>query len=445
MRISTYMMTQNSLNSMLEQQTSLSQVQLQISTGRRIVAPSDDPYGSSRSLNLNEAISINEKYSVNGDFADIRLSTTESAMDGLTVALQRVREQMIYGSNDALNAESRKAIREEVVQLLDQILDLANTTDSSGEYLFSGYQGNKKPFAPDGAGNFLYSGDDGQRYVRIGTATEVAVSDSGKDVFMDIMNGNGVFRSSQDITNTGSGVIGPGSVTGVYLPYNYQVKFLPPSSGLVTAPQEYYVVNTDTLEVIAAGSGTAASGSGGVYANEAAFLAAVGGGTDTGIPYESGAAIQGLDLDGMLVELIGEPDGGTVAATPQDVFNIAPSEHQNIFATIQTFINTLTSPQTSQSDDAAFHNAMNRSIIDIDQNLSRILEVRARIGGRLQTVGRQQNINETFNLEMKKNLSDIQDLDYAEAITNLNLQLQSLQAAQNTYSKIQGLSLFNFL
>ncbi len=445
MRISTSLMIQNSLNSMLDQQLSLSQVQLQISTGRRIISPSDDPYGSSRSLNLDEGIAINTQYSVNGNFADIRLATTEAALDGLTNAVQRVREQMVYANNDALNSESRKAIREEIIQLRDQILALSNTTDSNGEYLFSGYQGNKKPFSPDGTGNFLYAGDDGQRYLRIGSQTEVAVSDSGKEVFMDIMNGNGTFRTSQDPANTGAGVIGPGSVTGVYLPYNYQIKFLPPASGLVTDPQEYYVVNTDTLEVLAAGSGTAASGSGGVYATEAAFLAAVGGGLDTGVPYESGAAIQGLNLDGMLVEMIGQPDGGTIAATPQDVFNIAPSEHQDLFATVQNFVDALASPQETEADNAHFHNAMNRALIDIEQNMSRILEIRARIGGRMNTVQRQQDINETFNLEMKKNRSDIQDLDYAEAITNLNLQLQSLQAAQNTYSKIQSLSLFNFL
>jgi len=128
-----------------------------------------------------------------------------------------------------------------------------------------------------------------------------------------------------------------------------------------------------------------------------------------------------------------------------DGFVIDPSNNQSLFETVKNFSDTLVSTQNTAEDLAHFHNAMNRTLVDIDQAVGRVLEIRARIGARLNTVEKQLNINESFSLQMNSTLSSIQDLDYSEAITRLNLQLTGLQAAQNAYTKIQGLSLFNYL
>jgi flagellar hook-associated protein 3 FlgL len=88
---------------------------------------------------------------------------------------------------------------------------------------------------------------------------------------------------------------------------------------------------------------------------------------------------------------------------------------------------------------------MGLALDNIDQALGNVLNVRADVGVRLNHVENQLDINESFNLQLQETLSGIQDLDYAEAISRFNLQLTTLQAAQQSYVKMQGLSLFNYL
>ncbi len=441
-RISTSQVSLYSLETMLKNQKELSRTQLQISTGKRILAPADDPYGSSRLLDLKETVAINEQYQINANQAKNRLNLEEGVLEGVSNAIQRIRELAIQANNDSQTRESRNFISQEIEKLFDQILDLANSTDANGEYLFSGYQGKTRPFAPDINGQVQYYGDDGQRQLKIGTATSVEVSDSGADVFMAVKNGNGTFTTREGANNLGSGVIDPGSVIGNYIPDDYTIKFIPPSNPAdPTAPPEYYVLNGNG-EVIVAGSGVTPPGGAPLYPDEATFLAAVAGGTDTGVPYQEFESIAGLDQYGIQVHLLGTPDTST---TPGDSFTLSPSRNQSLFTTVRNLIDTLDIAPVDDAASARFHNAMNRAIIDLDQNLGKILEVRARVGARLNTVDKQLDINESFTLQMKQGVSEIEDLDYAEAVTRLNLQLVGLQGAQQTYMKIQGLSLFNYL
>ncbi len=451
MRVSTSALTQISLDAMLKQQADLSQTQLQVTTGNQLIAPSDDPYGSARSLDLMEAVGKNDQYQVNSSYAKNRLSLEEGTLEGVGAAAQRLRELMVMANNDSQNIETRRFIKEEVDQLLDQLLALSNTVDSSGEYIFAGYQGKTKPFGADGLGGYTYDGDDGQRFVKMSDSTSIAMGDSGVDAFLAIKNGNGTFQTRDFPTNAGTGIIDPGSQVGAYVPGTYTVKFLPPSSGNYYDGLEYYVLdNNNDILVPAADAGS----------TEAAFITSFNAGTSVGIPYEEGAEIQGLDQNGMKLSITGRPFVDTVppleetAPNPTtfvvnsattDGFTIEPSRNQSLFETVSNFSSTLVSAQNSPSELAAFHNAMNRAMVDIDEAVGRVLEVRSRIGGRLNTVEKQLSVNEAFSLEMNATLSSIQDLDYSEAITRLNLQLVGLQAAQSAYTKIQGLSLFNYL
>ena len=85
------------------------------------------------------------------------------------------------------------------------------------------------------------------------------------------------------------------------------------------------------------------------------------------------------------------------------------------------------------------------SLDNLDQSLDKVSQVRADLGVRLNQVENQLDINESFNLQLRETLSEIQDLDYAEAVTRFNLELTALQAAQQAYVKMQGLSLLNYL
>jgi len=98
-----------------------------------------------------------------------------------------------------------------------------------------------------------------------------------------------------------------------------------------------------------------------------------------------------------------------------------------------------------ESGSESFHADMGEALVDLDQALGRLLETRTSLGARMNTVETQSRINEDQLLQLKTALSEIQDLDYAEAISRFNLQQTALQAAQQTFVQVQRLSLFNFL
>jgi len=88
---------------------------------------------------------------------------------------------------------------------------------------------------------------------------------------------------------------------------------------------------------------------------------------------------------------------------------------------------------------------LNNGLDNLDRMLERVVQIRTEIGTRLTTLDSQEGANQELELQLQTTLSDIRDLDFAEAVGRLNLQLTGLQAAQQAFARVQGLSLFNFL
>ena len=86
-----------------------------------------------------------------------------------------------------------------------------------------------------------------------------------------------------------------------------------------------------------------------------------------------------------------------------------------------------------------------RSMTRIDESQQLMLEGIADLGSKMGLVEDQQLLNEAFNIQLKENLSGLEDIDYAKAISEMNLQMVALQAAQQTYSQTKDLNLFNYL
>jgi len=185
------------LDGMLTKQSEMSETQQQLSSGKRILTPSDDPAGSALVLGFNREINNINQYGDNIALLTNRLEQEESALAGVGNILQRVGELTVQGSNDTYSAQDRSALAIEVRSLLDDLLGLANSTDSSGEYLFSGYQGKVEPFSLTASG-YAFHGDMGQRHIRISDGRTLADSDSGFDVFMDIPTSSGGVRNVFD-------------------------------------------------------------------------------------------------------------------------------------------------------------------------------------------------------------------------------------------------------
>lgn len=128
-----------------------------------------------------------------------------------------------------------------------------------------------------------------------------------------------------------------------------------------------------------------------------------------------------------------------------DQFTLSPSLNQDLFTTVNNLVIALESPSGLPDDRARLHNQVNRVLADLRQADTNISQIRAHIGGRMQVIDGERTSNDAASFQMKSALSLIQDLDIAEAATRFNLQLVSLQAAQQAFVRVQGLNLFNFL
>ena len=401
MRISTSQIYDQSVNAILTEQSQLNQTELQLSSGKSILTPADNPSGSAQILNLNQSMAMTAQFQTNASAANARLSLEDSTLTSVTNLLQSLRSLAVQANNATQTNSSRAAIAQQVSQGLQQLVALANTQDANGEYIFAGYQGKSQPFITDPAGNVVYNGGQNSRYLQIGPTTQVAFGDTGSAVFQAVRNGNGTFVTAASPSNTGSGVIDTGGTTGKFVPDTYTIAF---SQATSTSPVTYTVTG--------AVSGVVASGT-----------------------YTSGNSIS---FNGAQVSISGTPANG-------DSFTVVPSQDQSMFATLQNFVSALSANVASPADQAQVSTSLTRTISELDQSLNNINQTLAQVGSRLNTVTSQQNTNQSYSNGLQQTLSGVQDLNYASAISQLSQEQLALQAAQEAFAKVQGMSLFNYL
>jgi len=398
MRISTGQVNTMALTAILDQQARLSQTQLQLAAGKKNLTPADDPVAASKSIGLDQSVSKLQQYQRNMDMAESRLQLEDSTLSDMTVVLNRIREIALVGNNSSLTPEDRSLLANEIKERQDELLSLANTRDSSGEYIYAGYQAQTQPFSKNSSGSYNYAGDSGQRFLQIGASRQIAVADSGNDVFMAIKNGNGTFAVVDNAANTGTGVIDPGSVFNAtaYDGDTYTLTFLTDTTYEIRD-------SSNNLEV-------------------------------------SGAYVEGqqIAVNGIQTTIKGQPLSG-------DVFTLAPSTSKDVFTTVNDLATAFENSDSNGISTAKLNNSVNRFLSDIDQAMESLINVRSKAGARLSAIDSQRQLNESQDIQLKKDLSELNDLDYAEAITQLNLQKVGLEAAQQSYLRIQGLSLFNYL
>lgn len=401
MRISTLGFSMGSLSAMMTQQTELAKLQNQAALGLRVVTPSDDPIAYVHIQELQRVKSESEQFAKNSTLAKNRLSIEEQAFVDTSNVIGRVRELMIQAGNVAtLSDHDRRSIATELAARLDELQAIANRQDGNGEFLFAGYSTRTQPFSGGGAAPISYVGDQGTRQLQISSSQRIADSHNGFDVFVNIPEGNGTFVTAVNMNNTGSGAIDIGSVVdrSAWLPDDYTIEF--------TSPTEYRILD------------------GASPANE----------VQTG-SYTPGDAIT---FNGVSVTITGEPEGG-------DTFQVNRSRSESIFQTIAEVVEVLRRPAGNATANAKLTSTLSGSLQQIDQATDHFLGIRAQVGVRLATIDSVDAAREAFDIDLKSTLSDLRDLDYAEAMTRLNQRLVGLQAAQLSYSKISNLSLFNYL
>ncbi len=398
-RIPTSFIFQKTAIDIAQKQFDIAEIQNQLGTGKRLNKPSDGPAEAARVIDLNQAIGRIDQFQRNSIFANQRLGLEDATLSSVNNLLQRIRDLALQSNSGSQTGETRAIIRAEVEQRLQELLDYANARDGNGNYLFSGSKSRTEPFSQTASG-VSYNGDQSQLLLKISGNRTIAASESGYDVFVNIKNGNGDFSTSSNSVNTGDGLISVGSVidTGLFQANDFTITF--------TSPTTFDVVNTTTATVVLAAQ-----------------------------PYVSG---QSINFNGSEVAISGDPQTG-------DQFFVSASRRQDIFATLQNFINALNIDPANPADQAQLTQVLDRTIGDVDQALQNILNIRTFIGTRQNSIDTANIENEGAKIELQTNRSQIQDLDYAQAITQLQLQQATLQAIQGAFAQVRGLNLFNFL
>lgn len=299
MRISTSTIYEQGVARINDLQSGMAKTQQQLSTGRRVLTPADDPVAAARALEITQSQAVNRQFAANRQAAVDSLNLVESTLTGVTSLLQDARVITVNAGNASLTDQERGYLATELRGRFEELLGLANATDSTGNSLFSGYQVATKPFVQTPTG-VQYVADQGQRLLQVDSARQMAISDSGQQVFQ----------------------------------------------------------------------------------------------------------------------------GG----------------NQDIFKTLSDLITVLETPAT-----ASLSAGLATALDGIDQGLDNILTVRASVGSRLKELDALESAGQDRNLQYSQTLSQLQDLDYAQAITQLSQQQVTLEAAQKSFLKTSGLSLFNFL
>jgi flagellar hook-associated protein 3 FlgL len=413
MRISTAQYQRVSVGNVLEQQAKLAKLQQQLSSGRRILTPADDPAGAAQALQFADKISSLERLQQNANIAANRLAQEDTSLEQTSNLIRRVRELSLDANNGSKTAADRRLIAAELRERFNELVQIGNGEDGNGEYLFAGTASRELPFVVVSGREIEYRGDQAERFVQVGPTRQLPVNHSGYDLFMRIPQGNGVFVTAANPGNTGSGVIDNGLVTDPSLltGHDYQVRFTTNAAGELA-----YLVEDVTAGAIVLPAPPA------VVPDDAPV-------------YSSGEPI---DFDGMSITISGTPE-------PGDEFNVLPATPQSLFATLDRLISVLEDAKDTPANRAQIHSTIGGVLANLDNASENILRIRAEVGSRLHAIDAEVAGNEDSTLAFKTAMSQIADLDYASAISEFQLQLVGLQAAQQSYVRLQGMSLLNFI
>ncbi|WP_246066887.1 flagellar hook-associated protein FlgL [Paenibacillus koleovorans] len=193
--------TQNMMNSQLMRNlnynlNSMKNLQNQLSTGRRINMPSDDPVGISFSMRYRTEIGATEQFVSNADTAMSWLDYTDTVLNQLGNVLQRTRELCVQGANGTNDDNAMVALKQEVVQLKNQALDVANS-EFNGKFVFNGQLTDRRPY-PD-PNNLQVESDPGIIHLEIGAGVTLGINVTATQVYGNATDDDQVFKLFDDM------------------------------------------------------------------------------------------------------------------------------------------------------------------------------------------------------------------------------------------------------
>ncbi len=413
MRISTAQVFLSNLDNQARTNNDLFKTQQQLSTGKKVLQPSDDPLAAAQIIKLKKEVARNDQFQGNIDVSRRRLELEEIALDQLNNINIRLREITIRAGNGVLSAADRESLATEVDEMTQQMQGLMNTKDAQGEYLFAGFKGDSPAYAYDeDTRQYEYLGDSGQRYIQIGPDNRIASTDSGQKLFEQIEG-----PEQTVVSNNPDGVLLGTRVTDDALfAQALGEKAEMPLSVAVGVAGNATPPATVTLTVNDAGTPPVSF-------------------TGTAADLEAAWGIR-VDLN---ADTIGT-DGNYTAEVDMRAEKTNPL---NVALNLSEGLRNLNPTDAEQKE--AFGDLIAGTLDTLKQAEESNIRARTSLGARINALEQQESVNTDYQLFTKQTLSSFEDLDYAEGLSRFALQQTVLQAAYQSFSQIKDMSLFNYI
>lgn len=397
-RLGTAHMYDRTIGNISKQQAELASQMEHTSAGKRVLRASDDPVAAAQAERARTRMARIETDQRALDAQITSMEYAESTLGAVNDALQEFRALVVQAGNGSYDEQQRGVIAQQLQSLHDQILGLANRSDSNGLPLFRGLDTySSKPFSANA------------------TNMQAGQINNGEFSIVNSLNGAYAFSS----VNTGNGVL------EMHIPARNQGSAAPTDIGTITDPSLASSLVPPT-EVVIHFSG-----------NPATYT--VSGGVDDQLtgPYTPG---QKLNIQGMEFSISGTPMDG-------DTIHIAPSEHRSIFQTLGAAINAIHSdtPGNPALAESSLSYVISRSLAEIDTAMDRVSSVRGVAGDLLNQATRMTSALFGRSEQMEAHRSASEDIDMVKALSQLKTQETAVSAALQSYASIQKLSLFDYI
>ena len=410
MRLSFNMKFNAGLDGILNTQQRMNRAQDQLTKQTRILTPADDPAASAKVLGLDQNLEQVEQYQNNSVLLKNNLALEETVLTNMRTSMDRARVLTISSGNGAYTAADRQAVAQEMKNIQIELLDLMNSRNAEGGYIFSGYQDKKQTYSLNNAtGIYEFNGDDGQKALQISPTIALPGNDSGKFVFEDV---DARYKTTPAVISGGGATAATVSVSDqsrfdAFYKQNYDS--LTPANNdynlVLTAPSNYEIQR-----------------------NGASLVPAV---TGTFTP-DAPIVFNGLTLT----------VSGAAAVPGQVDFSLQAPEKKNILTTLGEFITALEDPNLSAFD---FNEAIADTLTQITSASTNIDSFLSTIGGRVNVLDSVFGTNEDLTINNKAYRADLSEVDYAAALTEITKQEIALEAISNTFVKVSGVSLFDYI
>ncbi len=449
----------------------LMRAQEQAATGKRILRPSDDPVGASWSIDLRGEQALIARWRETAGASKPHLDGANAALDSAQELISQVRALAVQGLSGTIDAEARRGIANQIEALKASLVDVANTS-FDGKYLFGGTVSASKPFTVGADGRVTYRGNGDLQTVILGLGVEVAVNVPGSDIFqsrdprgLSITGLSGLRVSASpsqgegwvnvdvrhDATSgtPGSGfalanggaadtILGDRTLTidaaartvrlGAGPPIQFPDADHPGSADFVVRDEHGASVHLDVRGYDGTSSTATLSGSGSIRAGSGDYVA--------------------LDLGQADLELVDPASGarlrvdatGVVRAT-RDVARFGGTV--DVFAAIDGIIADLRNEGGYTLDEV--QSRMDARLDELIRNNDAILTAIGRAGASAQRLLATDGRLSEQALNVAGRLSEIEDVDLAEAVLNMTRAQQSLELAQMTGSRLLQNTLLNYL